>query len=64
MTVELNYAATFKRLTDLDVSGKHGFFIRDDLNVLQNDNPAIADAPRVRAALPGLKDMRSSKALP
>jgi phosphoglycerate kinase len=44
----------FKRLTDLDVSGKR-VFIRADLNVPQDDAGAITDDTRIRAALPGVK---------
>ena len=45
---------TFKRLTDLDVAGKR-VFIRADLNVPQDDNLAITDDTRIRAALPGIQ---------
>ena len=45
---------TFKRLTDLDVSGKR-VFIRADLNVPQDDNLAITDDTRIRAALPSIQ---------
>ena len=45
---------TFKRLTDLDVSGKR-VFIRADLNVPQNDQSDITDDTRIRAALPGIR---------
>ena len=45
---------TFKRLTDLDVSGKR-VFIRADLNVPQDDNGAITDDTRIRAAVPGIQ---------
>jgi phosphoglycerate kinase len=44
----------FKRLTDLDVSGKR-VFIRADLNVPQDDAGNITDDTRIRAALPGVK---------
>ena len=44
---------TFKRLTDLDVSGQR-VFIRADLNVPQDDTLAITDDSRIRAALPGI----------
>ncbi len=45
---------TFKRLTDLDVSGKR-VFIRADLNVPQDDSLAITDDTRIGAALPGIQ---------
>ena len=45
---------TFKRLTDLDVSGQR-VFIRADLSVPQNDHLAITDDTRIRAALPGIR---------
>lgn len=44
----------FKRLTDLDVAGKR-VFIRADLNVPQDNNFAITDDTRIRAALPGIR---------
>jgi len=46
---------SFKRLTDLDVSGKR-VFIRADLNVPQDDNGNITDDTRIRASVPGIKD--------
>ncbi|MBS1196581.1 MAG: pgk [Proteobacteria bacterium] len=44
----------FKRLTNLDVAGKR-VFIRADLNVPQDDQLAITDDTRIRAALPGIQ---------
>ena len=44
----------FKRLTDLDVSGKR-VFIRADLNVPQNDAGDITDDTRIRASLPAIQ---------
>jgi phosphoglycerate kinase len=44
----------FKKLTDLDVNGKR-VFIRADLNVPQDEQGAITDDTRIRAALPGIE---------
>ncbi len=44
----------FRQLTDLDVAGKR-VFIRADLNVPQDDQLAITDDSRIRAALPGIR---------
>jgi phosphoglycerate kinase len=46
---------TFKRLSDIDVSGKR-VFIRADLNVPQDDGGAITDDSRIRASVPGIRD--------
>jgi phosphoglycerate kinase len=45
----------FKRLDQVDVSGKR-VFIRADLNVPQDDAGAITDDTRIRASLPGIRD--------
>ncbi|WP_153109159.1 phosphoglycerate kinase [Propionivibrio limicola] len=52
---------TFKKLTDLDVSGKR-VFIRADLNVPQDDSLAITDDTRIKAALPGIQYALSNNA--
>jgi phosphoglycerate kinase len=44
----------FKRLTDLQLSGKR-VFIRADLNVPQDDTFAITDDTRIRASLPAIE---------
>ena len=44
----------FKRLADLDVSGKR-VFIRADLNVPQDDDGNITDDTRIRASIPAIK---------
>ncbi|PIE82684.1 MAG: phosphoglycerate kinase [Candidatus Contendobacter odensis] len=44
----------FKRLTDLDVSGKR-VLIRADLNVPQGDDGGITDDTRIRASLPAIQ---------
>ena len=45
---------TFRRLTDLPVSGKR-VFIRADLNVPQDDAGNITEDTRIRASLPGIE---------
>ena len=44
----------FKRMMDLDLSGKR-VFIRADLNVPQDDAGAITDDTRIRASVPGIQ---------
>ncbi|MEY3201048.1 MAG: hypothetical protein RIR70_598 [Pseudomonadota bacterium] len=44
----------FRKLTDLDLSGKR-VFIRADLNVPQDDAGNITDDTRIRASLPGIR---------
>ena len=44
----------FKKLADLDVSGKR-VFIRADLNVPQDDSGAISDDTRIRASVPAIQ---------
>ena len=44
----------FKRLTDLDITGKR-VFIRADLNVPQDDKLAITDDTRIRASIPAIE---------
>ena len=51
----------FKKLTDIDVAGKR-VFIRADLNVPQDDNLAITDDTRIKAALPGIQYALSKNA--
>ena len=48
-------------MTDLDLAGKR-VFIRDDLNVPQDDAGRITDDTRIRASLPGDPRTRSSRA--
>jgi len=45
----------FKRMADLDLSGKR-VFIRADLNVPQDDAGAITDDTRIRASVPGIRE--------
>ena len=47
-------AMKFKRLLDLDVSGKR-VFIRSDLNVPQDDSGSITDDTRIRASIPAIE---------
>ena len=44
----------FKRLSDLDLTGKR-VFIRADLNVPQDDSGAITDDTRIRASVPAIR---------
>ena len=44
------------RSTDIDVRGKR-VFIRADLNVPQDDSGAITDDSRIRASVPGIRDV-------
>jgi phosphoglycerate kinase len=44
----------FKRLEDIDLSGKR-VFIRADLNVPQDDHGAITDDTRIRASIPAIE---------
>ena len=44
------------RLADIDVRGKR-VFIRSDLNVPQDDAGAITDDSRIRASVPGIRDV-------
>jgi phosphoglycerate kinase len=46
---------TFKRLRDIDVTGKR-VFIRADLNVPQDDAGKITDDTRIRASVAGIED--------
>jgi phosphoglycerate kinase len=48
----------FKRLSEIDVSGKR-VFIRADLNVPQDDAGNITDDSRIRASVPGVRDALS-----
>ena len=45
-----------RRLSDVDVRGKR-VFIRADLNVPQDDAGRITDDTRIRASLPGIRDV-------
>ena len=51
-------AATFLRLADVDVDGKH-VFIRADLNVPLDGQGAISDDTRIRASVPAIRDALS-----
>ena len=44
----------FKRMSDLDLAGKR-VFIREDLNVPQDDAGAITDDTRIRASMPAIQ---------
>jgi phosphoglycerate kinase len=46
---------TFKRLSEIDVTGKR-VFIRSDLNVPQDDRGAITDDTRIRASVPAIRE--------
>jgi phosphoglycerate kinase len=46
---------TFKRLSEIDVSGKR-VFIRADLNVPQDDAGHVTDDTRIRASVPAIRD--------
>jgi phosphoglycerate kinase len=56
-----NSAMTFKKLTDLDISGQR-VFIRADLNVPLDDKLDITDDTRIKAALPGIQYALSKNA--
>jgi phosphoglycerate kinase len=47
---------SLRRSTDVDVRGKR-VFIRADLNVPQDDSGAITDDSRIRASVPGIRDV-------